>query len=141
MVSIYTDSQAANDGLRLCASSSYSNSYLYYKNTNFELWAITIFSKHLTAILISGMNQASALAAYLSFLSMIAAIHNNFVQKFRKRIWNPRSYEKSRWENAMNITLKVKTTSQPSNLPKSTYLVPYSSLQPSTLDEIWFALV
>ncbi|EXX56023.1 hypothetical protein RirG_219940 [Rhizophagus irregularis DAOM 197198w] len=40
MVTIYTDSQSAIDGLRLCASSSYSNSRLYYKTTNFELWAI-----------------------------------------------------------------------------------------------------
>ncbi|GET55689.1 RNA-directed DNA polymerase from mobile element jockey-like [Rhizophagus irregularis DAOM 181602=DAOM 197198] len=39
-VTIYTDSQSAIDGLRLCDSSSYSNSRLYYKTTNFELWAI-----------------------------------------------------------------------------------------------------
>ncbi|GBB85652.1 hypothetical protein RclHR1_12140001 [Rhizophagus clarus] len=38
-ITIYTDSQAAIDGLSLCASSSYSNSRLYYKTTNFELWA------------------------------------------------------------------------------------------------------
>ncbi|GBB84209.1 hypothetical protein RclHR1_10820015 [Rhizophagus clarus] len=38
-VSIYTDSQTAIDGLRLCASSSYTNSRLYYKTSNFELWA------------------------------------------------------------------------------------------------------
>ncbi|PKC11135.1 ribonuclease H-like protein [Rhizophagus irregularis] len=39
-VTIYTDSQSAIDGLRLCATLSYSNSRLYYKTTNFELWAI-----------------------------------------------------------------------------------------------------
>ncbi|GBB87395.1 hypothetical protein RclHR1_13860007 [Rhizophagus clarus] len=38
-ITIYTDFQAAIDGLRLCASSSYTNSRLYYKTTNFELWA------------------------------------------------------------------------------------------------------
>ncbi|GBB86990.1 hypothetical protein RclHR1_13440008 [Rhizophagus clarus] len=38
-VTIYTDSQAAIDGLRLCASSSYTNSRLFYKTTKFELWA------------------------------------------------------------------------------------------------------
>ncbi|GBB98531.1 hypothetical protein RclHR1_32520002 [Rhizophagus clarus] len=38
-VTIYTDSQAAIDGLQLCATSSYSNSRLFYKTTNFELWA------------------------------------------------------------------------------------------------------
>ncbi|GBB86688.1 hypothetical protein RclHR1_13070008 [Rhizophagus clarus] len=38
-ISIYTDSQAAIDGLNLCASFSYTNSRLYYKSTNFELWA------------------------------------------------------------------------------------------------------
>ncbi|GES83790.1 ribonuclease H-like domain-containing protein [Rhizophagus clarus] len=38
-ISIYTDSQAAIDGLRLCASSAYTNSHLYCKTTNFELWA------------------------------------------------------------------------------------------------------
>ncbi|GBB96012.1 hypothetical protein RclHR1_02660033 [Rhizophagus clarus] len=39
VVSIYTDSQAAIDGLRSCASSTYTNSRFYYKTTNFELWA------------------------------------------------------------------------------------------------------
>ncbi|GET51092.1 ribonuclease H-like domain-containing protein [Rhizophagus irregularis DAOM 181602=DAOM 197198] len=70
----------------------------------------------------------------ISAIKVIAAIHNNFVQKFRKRIWNPRSYEKSRWENAMNITYKLKTTLKPSNLPLSTY-IPYSSLPPPTLHD------
>ncbi|GET52420.1 hypothetical protein GLOIN_2v1783661 [Rhizophagus irregularis DAOM 181602=DAOM 197198] len=69
-----------------------------------------------------------------SAIKVIAAIHNNFVQKFRRRIWNPRSYEKSRWENAMHITYKLKTTLKPSNLPLSTY-IPYSSLPPPTLHD------
>ncbi|GBB83920.1 hypothetical protein RclHR1_10590002 [Rhizophagus clarus] len=50
-ISIYTDLQAAVDGLRLCASSSYTNSRLYYKTTNFELWAsieCSIRAKRLT---------------------------------------------------------------------------------------------
>ncbi|GBC15254.2 ribonuclease H-like domain-containing protein [Rhizophagus irregularis DAOM 181602=DAOM 197198] len=50
-VTIYTDSQTAIDGLRGCSSFIYSNSHLYYKTTNFELWAIierTILSKNLT---------------------------------------------------------------------------------------------
>ncbi|PKB95566.1 hypothetical protein RhiirA5_436482 [Rhizophagus irregularis] len=70
----------------------------------------------------------------LSAMKVIAAIHNNFVQKIRRQIWNPRSYEKCRWENAMNITYKLKTTSKPSNLPLSTY-IPYSSLPPPTLHD------
>ncbi|GET04467.1 hypothetical protein GLOIN_2v1783661 [Rhizophagus clarus] len=37
IVSIYTDSHAAVDGLRSCASSTYTNSHFYYKTTNFEL--------------------------------------------------------------------------------------------------------
>ncbi|EXX65758.1 hypothetical protein RirG_130190 [Rhizophagus irregularis DAOM 197198w] len=52
-VTIYTDSQTAIDGLRSCFSSIYSNSRLYYKTTNFELWAIierTILSKNLTVL-------------------------------------------------------------------------------------------
>ncbi|GBC27441.2 hypothetical protein GLOIN_2v1785553 [Rhizophagus irregularis DAOM 181602=DAOM 197198] len=69
-----------------------------------------------------------------SAIMVIAAIHNNFVYKFRRRIWNPRSYEKCRWENAMNITYKLKTTPKPSNLPKSNY-IPYSSLPPPTLHD------
>ncbi|GES94337.1 hypothetical protein GLOIN_2v1783661 [Rhizophagus clarus] len=36
-ISIYTDFQAAIDGLHLCASSSYTNNRLCYKTTNFEL--------------------------------------------------------------------------------------------------------
>ncbi|GET66400.1 RNA-directed DNA polymerase from mobile element jockey-like [Rhizophagus irregularis DAOM 181602=DAOM 197198] len=67
-------------------------------------------------------------------IKVIAAIHNNFVQKFRKRIWNPRSFEKSRWENVMNITYKMKITPKPFNLPLSTY-IPYSSLPPPTLHD------
>ncbi|GBB91499.1 hypothetical protein RclHR1_18820006 [Rhizophagus clarus] len=39
VVSIYTDSQVAIDGLRSCVSSTYTNSRSYYKTTNFELWA------------------------------------------------------------------------------------------------------
>ncbi|GBB93642.1 hypothetical protein RclHR1_22010001 [Rhizophagus clarus] len=37
VISIYTDSQAAIDGLRSCAFSTYTNSRFYYKTTNFEL--------------------------------------------------------------------------------------------------------
>ncbi|GES94364.1 hypothetical protein GLOIN_2v1783661 [Rhizophagus clarus] len=66
-----------------------------------------------------------------SAMKVVAAIHNNFIQKLRRRIWNPRTYDKSRWKNAMHITLKLKTTPQPSNLPASTY-VPFSSLPPPT---------
>ncbi|GBB85654.1 hypothetical protein RclHR1_12140003 [Rhizophagus clarus] len=66
-----------------------------------------------------------------SAMKVVAAIHNNFVQKLRRRIWNPRTYDKSRWEDAMHITLKLKTTPRPSNLPASTY-VPFSSLPPPT---------
>ncbi|GBB96011.1 hypothetical protein RclHR1_02660032 [Rhizophagus clarus] len=66
-----------------------------------------------------------------SAMKVVAAIHNNFVQKLRRRIWNLRTYDKSRWEDAMHITLKLKTTPQPSNLPASTY-VPFSSLPPPT---------
>ncbi|GBB96489.1 hypothetical protein RclHR1_27680001 [Rhizophagus clarus] len=39
VVSLYTDSQAAIDGLCSCASSTYTNSRFYYKTVNFELWA------------------------------------------------------------------------------------------------------
>ncbi|CAB4443106.1 unnamed protein product [Rhizophagus irregularis] len=67
-----------------------------------------------------------------SATKVVASIHNNFIQKFRKRIWNPHSYEKSRWEDAMNITQKIKTSPRPSNLPKSTYS-PFSTLPPPTL--------
>ncbi|GBC10538.1 hypothetical protein RclHR1_00970039 [Rhizophagus clarus] len=52
-ITIYTDSQAAIDGLSLCASFSYSNSRLYYKTTNFELWASikrSIHTKRLTVL-------------------------------------------------------------------------------------------
>ncbi|GBC08731.1 hypothetical protein RclHR1_08350001 [Rhizophagus clarus] len=67
----------------------------------------------------------------MSAMKVVAAIHNNFVHKLRTRIWNPRTYDKSKWEDAMNITLKLKTTPQPSNLPATSY-VPFSSLPPST---------
>ncbi|GBB93694.1 hypothetical protein RclHR1_22140002 [Rhizophagus clarus] len=66
-----------------------------------------------------------------SAMKVVAAIHNNFIQKLRKRIWNPRTYDKSKWEDAMNITLKLKTTPQPSNSPATSY-VPFSSLPPLT---------
>ncbi|GBC02428.1 hypothetical protein RclHR1_04610014 [Rhizophagus clarus] len=62
-----------------------------------------------------------------SAMKVVAAIHNNFIQKLRKRIWNLRTYDKSKWEDAINITLKLKTTPRPSNLPATSY-VPFSSL-------------
>ncbi|CAB4421321.1 unnamed protein product [Rhizophagus irregularis] len=40
VIKIYTDSQTAINGLKQCSLSTYSNSRLYYKTTNFELWAI-----------------------------------------------------------------------------------------------------
>ncbi|PKY61915.1 hypothetical protein RhiirA4_487561 [Rhizophagus irregularis] len=40
VIKIYTDSQTAIDDLKRCSSLAYSNSRLYYKTTNFELWAI-----------------------------------------------------------------------------------------------------
>ncbi|CAB4430182.1 unnamed protein product [Rhizophagus irregularis] len=49
----------------------------------------------------------------LSAMNVIAAIHNNFINKFRKWIWNPRSYDKGKWEHAMNITLKLKNSPRP----------------------------
>ncbi|CAB4417105.1 unnamed protein product [Rhizophagus irregularis] len=52
-IKIYTDSQTAIDRLRLYAFSSYTNSRIYYKTTNFELWAIIerlILSKCLNVI-------------------------------------------------------------------------------------------
>ncbi|GBC05504.1 hypothetical protein RclHR1_06260010 [Rhizophagus clarus] len=66
-----------------------------------------------------------------SAIKAVAAIHNNFIQKLRKRIWIPRTYDKSKWEDAMNITLKLKTTPRPFNLPATSY-VPFSSLPPLT---------
>ncbi|GET02945.1 hypothetical protein GLOIN_2v1783661 [Rhizophagus clarus] len=66
-----------------------------------------------------------------SAMKVVAAIHNNFIQKLRSRIWNLRTYDKNKWEDAMNITLKLKTTPRPSNLPPTSY-VPYSSLPPPT---------
>ncbi|GBC04909.1 hypothetical protein RclHR1_05930019 [Rhizophagus clarus] len=66
-----------------------------------------------------------------SAMKVVAAIHNNFIQKLRKRIWNLRTYDKSKWEDAMNITLKLKSTPRPSNLSATSY-VPFSSLPPLT---------
>ena len=66
-----------------------------------------------------------------SAMKVVAAIHNNFIRKLRTRIWNPRTYDKSKWEDAMNITLKLKTTPRPSDLPATSY-VPFSSLPPPT---------
>ncbi|PKB95076.1 hypothetical protein RhiirA5_437425, partial [Rhizophagus irregularis] len=40
VVQIYTDLQSSIEGLKHCFLSDYSNSQLYYKTTNFELWAI-----------------------------------------------------------------------------------------------------
>ncbi|GBC12831.2 hypothetical protein GLOIN_2v1785553 [Rhizophagus irregularis DAOM 181602=DAOM 197198] len=68
---------------------------------------------------------------HLTFMTVIAAIHNNFINKFRKRIWNSHSYDKGIWEHVMNITSKLKQSSRPKGLPKSSYL-PYSSLPPLT---------
>ncbi|GBB98937.1 hypothetical protein RclHR1_03370004 [Rhizophagus clarus] len=66
-----------------------------------------------------------------SAMKVVAAIYNNFVQKLRTRIWNSRTYDKCKWKNVMNFTLKLKTTLRPSNLPATSY-VPFSSLPPLT---------
>ncbi|GBB96140.1 hypothetical protein RclHR1_26930001 [Rhizophagus clarus] len=66
-----------------------------------------------------------------SAIKVVAAIYNNFIQKLRTHIWNLHTYDKCIWEDAMNITLKLKTTSRPSNLPTTLY-VPFSSLPPPT---------
>ncbi|GBB89895.1 hypothetical protein RclHR1_16730002 [Rhizophagus clarus] len=67
----------------------------------------------------------------VSAMKVVAAIHNNFIHKLRTRIWNPHTYDKSKWEDVMNITLKLKTTPRPSNLPATSY-VPFFSLPPLT---------
>ncbi|PKK59357.1 hypothetical protein RhiirC2_762779, partial [Rhizophagus irregularis] len=54
-------------------------------------------------------------------MKVISAIHNHFIQKIRKRIWLPHFYDKSKWEDVMNITQKLKL-SRPSNLPKSIFI-------------------
>ncbi|PKY30324.1 hypothetical protein RhiirB3_447355 [Rhizophagus irregularis] len=69
--------------------------------------------------------------SHLTAMNVVAAIHNNFVNKFCKRIWNSRSYNKGIWEHAINITSKLKQSSRPKGLSKSSYL-PYSSLPPPT---------
>ncbi|GBC01944.1 hypothetical protein RclHR1_00440010 [Rhizophagus clarus] len=66
-----------------------------------------------------------------SAMKVVAAIHNNFIQKLRKCIWNLRTYDKSKWKDAMNITLKLKTTPRPSYLPATSYVL-LSSLSPLT---------
>ncbi|GBC05967.1 hypothetical protein RclHR1_06530007 [Rhizophagus clarus] len=66
-----------------------------------------------------------------SAMKVVVAIHNNFIQKLRRRIWNLRTYDKSKWEDVMNITFKLKTTPRPSNLPATSY-VPFSSLPSPT---------
>ncbi|EXX65814.1 hypothetical protein RirG_011250 [Rhizophagus irregularis DAOM 197198w] len=40
VIHIYTDLQTSIEALKHCSSFDYSNSRLYYKTTNFELWAI-----------------------------------------------------------------------------------------------------
>ncbi|PKK61837.1 hypothetical protein RhiirC2_791233 [Rhizophagus irregularis] len=49
----------------------------------------------------------------LTAMNIIAAIHNNFINKFQKQIWNSHSYNKGLWEHAMNITSKLKKSSRP----------------------------
>ncbi|GBC05571.1 hypothetical protein RclHR1_00630018 [Rhizophagus clarus] len=63
----------------------------------------------------------------MSAIKVVAAIYNNFIHKLRTRIWNLRTYDKSKWKDVMNITFKLKTTPRPSNLPATLY-VPFSSL-------------
>ncbi|GBC18142.2 hypothetical protein GLOIN_2v1783661 [Rhizophagus irregularis DAOM 181602=DAOM 197198] len=73
---------------------------------------------------INKLQEAELSVPRNSAMKVISAIHNHFIQKIRKRIWLPRSYDKSKWEDAMNITHKLKL-SRPSNLPSP------------QLDEIW----
>ncbi|PKK76180.1 hypothetical protein RhiirC2_772788 [Rhizophagus irregularis] len=53
VVHLYTDSQSSIEGLKHCFLSDYSDSCLYYKTTNFELWAIIqklIVNKNLSVL-------------------------------------------------------------------------------------------
>ncbi|PKC74478.1 hypothetical protein RhiirA1_449947 [Rhizophagus irregularis] len=141
VVHIYTDSQSSIEGLKHCFLSDYSDSRLYYKTTNFELWAIIqqlIVDKQLSVLpfkihpntWLTGLLPGIRIP-HLTAMNVVAAIHNNFINKFRKRIWNPRSYDKGLWEHTMNISSKLKQSSRPKGLLKSSYL-PYSSLPPPT---------
>ncbi|GBB97149.1 hypothetical protein RclHR1_29280004 [Rhizophagus clarus] len=97
----------------------------------FQSYQNHLFSKLREASELADVNPLHLSIPRQSAMKVVAAIHNNFIQKLRRRIWNSRTYDKSRWEDAMHITLKLKTTPQPSNLPASTY-VPFSSLLPPT---------
>jgi hypothetical protein len=68
-----------------------------------------------------------------SVLKVISAIHNNFVHKLFRRIWNPRTHDKSCWERSVNITLTQKTTPYPRNLPRVSYS-PFHTLSLPTQD-------
>ena len=74
----------------------YYANYIYNLLKNLKIYANKIL--WLLEILLIWLSKLTCdLYMYFSG-SFVAAIHNNFIQKFRKRIWNLRSYEKSRWE-------------------------------------------
>ncbi|PKK57455.1 hypothetical protein RhiirC2_721217 [Rhizophagus irregularis] len=60
----------------------------------------------------------------------LTAVHD-YILVYDDVIWNSCSYDKGIWEHAINITLKLKQSSRPKGLPKSSYLS-YSFLPPPT---------
>ncbi|PKK63229.1 hypothetical protein RhiirC2_717128 [Rhizophagus irregularis] len=99
-VTIHTNSQSAIDGLRLCATLFYSNSRLYYKTTNFELWAIiehliSFKSLSITAVKVKGHSgnfyndyaDSLASSAHTSFSAILLSdldqvSPHNFILKY-----------------------------------------------------------
>ena len=66
-----------------------------------------------------------------SALKVLSAIHNNFIHKLFRRVWCPRTYEKSRWKQSVDITITQKSLPRPSNLPRIAYS-PFTTLPPLT---------
>ncbi|PKC03880.1 hypothetical protein RhiirA5_423088 [Rhizophagus irregularis] len=54
--------------------------------------------------------------------SFISAIHNNFIHKLRRHVWDARIIDKSHWKCSVNISTTLKTQPRLSNLSKFTYL-------------------
>ncbi|GET64412.1 RNA-directed DNA polymerase from mobile element jockey-like [Rhizophagus irregularis DAOM 181602=DAOM 197198] len=119
-VTIHTDSQSAIDGLRLCATFSYSNSRLYYKTTNFELWAIIerlISSKSLSvmavkvkshsAILLSDLDQISPHDFLLTYDDILCESNpRRLFKQYSQMLWMYRLTRLSRF----NFTIALSST-------------------------------
>ncbi|PKY34880.1 hypothetical protein RhiirB3_455022 [Rhizophagus irregularis] len=145
VVYIYTDSQSSIEKAGDNASCDYSSQI--DRITSLPCWTFSSSNWSLYS-LVCGCLPTAFLETFenlgisrLTAMNVVAAIHNNFINKFHKRILNSRSYDKGLWEHVINITSKLKQSPRPKgwsvNFNSGRVIRYYVSIVASTLVGIY----